>query len=218
MSLKRKREDDDGIAEKNRIDADGDVILLVSAYNPSKSLPRDAKSTEKFLVSSKVLSVASSYWKQFFQSKIGQNGSQNGSLAEIHLEDKSFTTVRAVLARLHFGHVREKYGVSGVKELEEFAQLCRTWKCTEALSILMRCWIESLMFSDEDMAVGGETEYFKSLAIIAELFDDQRLFQAIILRAARMLNKAQGEEFWMLFATDKDGTEEKHEGIVETST
>ena len=212
MSLKRKRDDDDGIVQQNRIDAEGDVILLFSGSEKLGCMEGADEYTEKFLVSSKVLSVASRYFKQLFQSKIGKDGSRNDSLPVIDLGKEDIKAVRSILNRLHFRFLRVSSYIHNLNDLEAVTRLCYKWKCTEALSILMRCLIEGFMVFDEVTFNCDSVEYFKALAFTAHLFDDQRLLQTVVFRAACVLSKAEREKLLELFLRDTSRKEEYHTG------
>lgn len=137
MTLKRKCSDDNddnsGVShhELTRIDDQGDVILVVSADSDMTSYKLE---TRKLLVSSKVLSVASSYFKKLLAPhSIGGVGNRTGRRPEISLEEHSPEVVDIILHRLHFSDMRVWDDNFCPNLLEQIAKQCDKYACTDAL-------------------------------------------------------------------------------------
>ncbi|XHG06613.1 hypothetical protein AWENTII_009800 [Aspergillus wentii] len=103
----------------DQLDPDGDVILVVEE--------------SKFLVSSKVLGLASPVFAALFSRKFSE-GTQlvENSRPEITLKDDNPDAMRIILRVLHFKDPKASY-CKDAKELAVLAIHCDKYYCTKAL-------------------------------------------------------------------------------------
>lgn len=107
--------------------SEGDVILVVS--NPS-----DEEDTERFLVSSTLLSVASPYFKVMFGPSFKEGAQvREGTCPEIILHDDHPSAMRIILCLLHY-KFHDNYRKLDLETLAIVAQLSDKYQCNEPLS------------------------------------------------------------------------------------
>jgi hypothetical protein len=155
--------------------------------------------TEKFLVSSEVMSATCFRFegliRAHFESEICPKASQNKKILEILLHPaRSMGPVRIILQKLHYLGNRRWDKLSEAK-IEAIAETCHEWQCTGALFTWMRCLVENFARRRTLDLEGPNPTDFKSLAVAALLMYDQKLLQSIVLEAAFIFNKKDGQMF-----------------------
>lgn len=169
------------------LDEEGDVILVVSGYITYR---RERLMTVRLLVSSKLLSVASPYFKKLFgpDSREGQR-LRKGERPEIALKEDNLDAAQIVLHILHSKNLRQDDELKP-EHVEAIAKQCDKYECIDSLYVWMRYWIGS----SHDLR-NADVEEFQCLAVAAGLFRDRELVRCVITNAAFTLSKKNRERF-----------------------
>jgi hypothetical protein len=159
-----------GSSEIERLDEDGNVILAVEGDS------RNA--TRRFVVSSKVLSLASPVFAKLFSPNFSEGAKMmHCSCPEISLHENDPESMSIILAILH--HRAPEMKAPDIKSLALLAIHCGKYKCAKAL----RPWV-SLWFGN----CGSDlNEYdYSYLILAAHFFRSPKIFAAITKKAQQI--------------------------------
>ncbi|KAE8423383.1 hypothetical protein BDV36DRAFT_290519 [Aspergillus pseudocaelatus] len=155
-----------------QIDPDGNVILLV-----------EGRSTARFLVSSKILSMASPMFAKLFDSNFSE-GIQvaSSSCPTISLYEDDIVAMRAILRILHYQEPRQDNPITA----EAFAILaihCNKYDCIRAIFPWTFKWFN-------DLESIKTTEQYGYLLLAAHFFRSAEQFRKISARAQVQLSSS----------------------------
>lgn len=130
MNIKQSADDTLDIEE---LDYAGDVVLIVEGESPN---------TAKFLVSSKVLGLASPVFAALFSQNFSEGGQIiEGNRPEIMLRDDDPAAMRKILGILHY---KDPGDEMDAKMLAALAIHCDKYNCIRALKPWIKIWLTSI--------------------------------------------------------------------------
>jgi hypothetical protein len=117
------------------LDPDGDVILHVEDTDPEDG------ATTRFLVSSKVLSLASPVFNGMFSPQFSEGiRVRNGEVPCITLGEDDAATMETILRILHFQHDNDSFAGMTRESFASIAIHSDKYDCNKALRAWMRGW------------------------------------------------------------------------------
>lgn len=164
-----ERQTADNTMDIEELDLDGNVVLVVEG---------ESLCAKKFLVSSKVLGLASPVFAALFSRNFSEgNRIIEGNRPEIMLKDDDPETMRQILRTLHFKDPGDK---TDPKMLAVLAIHCDKYACTEPLRPWVKVWSTGICADNP----GRDYGY---LLLAAHFFRLQELFTSVSAMAIRGL-------------------------------
>ncbi|KAJ5249540.1 hypothetical protein N7524_011856 [Penicillium chrysogenum] len=159
------REDDSTI---ERFDHDGNVIIVVEGQPP--------ENTRRFLVSSKVLGLASPVFAKLFSPNFHEGTKlANDTCPEISLHDDDPAAMGAIIAILHYQEPNE-IAPTDAKWLAILAIHCDKYDCVKA----MRAWVSTWFHHFQSIPT---SEDYGHLIVAAHLFRNAEHFSKLTAKA-----------------------------------
>ena len=130
MNVKKSADD---ILDVEKLDYVGDVVLIVEGESPN---------TAKFLVSSKIMSLASPVFAALFSQNFSEGGQLiEGNRPEITFRDDDPAVMRQILGILHYKDPGDEINA---KMLANIAIHCDKYTCTRPLRPWIKIWFTSI--------------------------------------------------------------------------
>ncbi|GKT41764.1 uncharacterized protein ColSpa_01945 [Colletotrichum spaethianum] len=158
--------------------ADETIEMLHPAWDAAL-IVADANSQKKFLVSSHVLRIASTYFSTLFTSNFEEGTKiQNGLRPEICLQDDSPDAMEVILSILHYKYKSEWYTINA-KCFAIIARHCDKYCCTESLKPWVDRWLAHLGRTIERRDIGY---LLAATSAVGEAVPFQKISQLAVLK------------------------------------
>ncbi|KAH8648207.1 hypothetical protein BGZ60DRAFT_423350 [Tricladium varicosporioides] len=153
------------------LDSNGDAVLAVG----------DSQEIVKFLISTKVLSLASPVFAKMFGPNFQEGHKLRcGENIEVRLEDDNALAMEVILKALHYYRINQRHPTD-VEEMASIAVHCDKYDCAGALSPWISYWLNKFK------PMTGPPEALGFLLLTAYILDDAEQFMEISAMAIRNL-------------------------------